>query len=204
MSTIYDRRQKLYNIASTQQGYFSAKQALACGYSHRLQHYHKEKGHWAEIERGFFRLANFPSSPNEDLVRWSFWSRNREDIPQAVVSHESALAIYELSDVIPSKVHLTVPPSFRKKCAGGCVLRRSILPPEAVEKREGFFVTTPLQTIIDVADSALSLEQLEQAVRDALTKGLMVPANISKAKMSASARERIEIVLENIKKKPIL
>jgi len=41
-------------------------------------------------------------------------------------------------------------------------------------------------------------------VRDALTKGLMVPANISKAKMSASARERIEIVLGNIKRKPIL
>ena len=204
MSTIYDRKQKLYNIASTQQGYFSAKQALACGYSHRLQHYHKEKGHWAEIERGFFRLANFPSSPNEDLVRWSFWSRNREDIPQAAVSHESALAIYELSDVIPSTVHLTVPPSFRKKCAGGCVLHRSILPLEAVEKREGFFVTTPLQTIIDVADSALGLEQLEQAVRDALTNGLMVPANISKAKMSATARKRVEIVLENIKRKPIL
>ncbi len=204
MSTLYDRRQNLYNVASTQQGYFSAKQALSCGYSHRLQHYHKEKGQWVEIERGFFRLSNFPSSPNEDLARWSFWSRNREDIPQAVVSHESALAIHELSDVIPSKVHLTIPPFFRKKSAGGCVLHKNILLPEVIEKREGFFVTTPMQTIIDVADSALSLEQLEQAVRDALAKGLMVPANIAKAKMSAAAREKIGLIMENIKRKPVL
>lgn len=204
MSAIYDRRQNLYNVASTQQGYFSAKQALSCGYSHRLQHYHKEKGHWVEIERGFFRLSNFPSSPNEDLARWSFWSRNREDIPQAVVSHESALAIHELSDVIPSKVHLTIPPSFRKKSSGGCVLHRNILLPEVIEKREGFFVTTPMQTIIDAADSPLSLEQLEQAVRDALAKGLMVPANIAKAKMSAAAHEKIDLIMENIKRKPVL
>ena len=32
-----------------------------------------------------------------------------DDPPQAVVSHESALAIHNLSDLLPGKVHLTVP-----------------------------------------------------------------------------------------------
>jgi predicted transcriptional regulator of viral defense system len=124
MKSMDDRRQKLYTVAESQGGYFSAKQALSCGYSHRLQHYHKGKGHWVEIERGCFRLMNYPSSPNEDFIRWSFWSRNRGDIAQAAVSHESALAFHELGDVVPSKIHLTVPPTFRKKAAGGCVLHR--------------------------------------------------------------------------------
>lgn len=200
--TIDDRRQKLFTIASGQQGYFTAKQALACGYSHRLQHYHKEKGHWDEIERGFFRLSNFPASPNEDLVRWSFWSRNRKDEPQGVVSHDTALALHELSDILPSKIHLTVPPVFRKKPAGGCVLHKKILGPEEIEKRDGFWVTTPLRTIIDAAESGLSQEQLEKALRDAFSKGLMVPATISKARIPSTAMDRIVAALENIKKHP--
>lgn len=202
--TIDDRRQKLYAFASGQQGYFTAKQALACGYSHRLQHYHKEKGHWDEIERGFFRIANYPVSPNEDLVRWAFWSRNRNDEPQGVISHDTALALHELSDILPSKIHLTVPPLFRKKPAGGCVLHRKILRPEEIEKREGFLVTTPLRTIIDVAESGLASEQLEKALRDAFSKGLMVPATVLKAKVPRAAMDKITFALENIKKKPTL
>lgn len=204
MKSIDDRRQKLYTVAESQGGYFSAKQALSCGYSHRLQHYHKEKGHWVEIERGCFRLMNYPSSPNEDFIRWSFWSRNRGDIAQAAVSHESALAFHDLGDIVPSKVHLTVPPTFRKKAAGGCVLHRKALPLEALEKHEGFLVTTPLQSIIDAAEGDTSVEQLEQALRDAFQKGLLVPATVTKAEMTPAVRERIEGVMDAIRRKPVL
>ena len=202
--TIDDRRQKLNVVASGQQGYFTAKQALACGYSHRLQHYHKEKGHWDEIERGFFRLSYFPPSPNEDFVRWSFWSRNRKDEPQGVISHDTALALHELSDILPSKIHLTVPPLFRKKPAGGCVLHRQILRPEEIEKREGFLVTTPLKTITDAAQSDISAEHIERALRDAFTKGVLFPANVAKAKMPSAAMQKIAVALDNIRKTPSL
>lgn len=202
--TIDDRRQKLYAVVSGQQGYFTAKQALRCGYSHRLQHYHREKGHWEEIERGFFRLSNYPPSPTEDLVRWSFWSRNRNDEPQGVISHDTALALYELSDILPSRVHLTVPPLFRKIPAGGCVLHKKILAPEEIEKRDGFLVTSPLRTIIDAAESNISMELLEKAVRDAFSKGLLVPSALLKAKVSSVAMPKIYQVLDLIKKKPSL
>lgn len=204
MGNIEDRRRKLYGIAVTQQGYFTAKQALSCGYSHRTQHYHKNQGHWIEIERGFFRLSNFPASQYEDLVRWSFWSRNREDKPQAVISHESALTVHELGDVMPSKVHLTVPLKFRKESQEGCVIHKQILKPDDVEYRDGFMLTTPLRTIVDVAEDSISEDYLEQALRDAFNKGTLVPANIIQSPMSKKAKEKFRTVLNNIKKNPIL
>lgn len=204
MRNIEDKHQKLYNIASGQQGYFTAKQALSCGYSHRTQHYHKEKRHWIEIERGMFRLVNYPASPFEDLIRWFLWSRNRDDIPQAVISHETALSVHELSDIMPGKIHLTVPPNFRKKPPIGCILHKNIIQPESIEQREGFRITTPLKTIIDVAEEGISNDYLEQALRDAFNKGILVPAQVIDAKLSPKAKDKLRIILENIKKKPIL
>lgn len=202
-ATRNDKGQFLLEIAEVQGGYFTAKQALKSGYSYRLQHYHKSKGHWHEVDRGVFRLANYPDSPYEDLIRWSLWGRNREDIPQAVVSHESALVVHELSDVMPGKIYLTIPPLFRKKMSPGCVIYRSIIRPEDIEKRAGFLVTKPLKTIIDVAEGNLSLEQLEKAVRDAFNKGLLNINDIARAQMSNAARGKLRIVMDSIKKNPL-
>jgi len=202
-ATRNDRGRALLEIAEEQAGYFTAKQALKSGYSYRLQHYHKSKGHWIEVDRAIFRLANYPNSPYEDLVRCSLWGHNREAIPQAVISHESALVVHELSDVMPSKICLTIPPSFRKKAQPGCVIYRAIVRPEDVEKRGGFIVTKPLKTIIDVAEGNLGLEQLEKAVRDAFNKGLLNFNDITQARMSHAAREKLRIVIDSIKKNPL-
>ena len=204
MKNMEDKQRKLFRIATEQQGYFTAKQALSCGYSHRMQYYHRTRGHWIEIDRGIFRLSNYPASPHEDLVRWSLWSKNRDDIPQAVISHETALSVHELGDIVPGKTHLTVTPAFRKKSTAGCVIHRKILSLEDIEKREGFSVTVSLRTIIDVAEGGISSEYLEQALRDAFDKGIFVPAQVINAKMPQKAKEKIRKALEQIKKNPIL
>ncbi len=193
---------KLFEIASQQGGYFTAKQAVEVGYSYRLHSYHRHQGNWRIVDRGVFRLVDFPNSLHEDIIRWSLWSRNRADIPQAVASHETALSLHELSDVMPGKIHMTVPPKFRKQ-PSGCVIHKAILKPEETEKREGFFVTTPLRTIIDVAEGNLSLEQVEKAIRDAFNKGLVRLEDFTKNRMSNEAKQKIRIALENIKKNPI-
>lgn len=197
-----ENNRKLFEIASRQGGYFTAKQAVEVGYSYRLHYYHRHKGNWRDVDRGVFRLVDFPDSPHEDLIRWSLWSRNRQDIPQAVASHETALSIHELSDVMPGKIHMTVPPKFRKP-SSGCVIHKAILKPEEIEKREGFFVTTPVRTIMDVAEGTLGLEQVEKAIRDAFNKGLIRLEDFSKINMSKEAKQKIRAALENIKKNPL-
>lgn len=168
------RSEGLFETANRQVGYFTAKQASEAGYGYRLQHYHRERGHWIPVGHGLFRLSRYPEGENEDLVRLSLWSRNREGEPQAVASHETALRLYGLSDLMPGKVHLSVPKDFRKRPPRGVVLHKSDLTDGDVETWNGFKVTTPLRTILDVARSReTSPEHLDSAVREALIRGLV-------------------------------
>ena len=192
---------KLLEIAGKQGGYFTSGQALKAGYSYRLQNYHKEQKHWAEIERGLFRIANFIPSQFDDLIRWSLWSRDKKGNPQAVISHESALVVHELGDVMPAKVHLTVPTKFRKEIPDGVIYHKGNVKPEEVEVRDDFSVTTPIKTITDVAKD-IELEQLEQIIRDGLDKGLIRPVQLQKIHMIMKIRSKISTALKNIKKNP--
>ena len=193
------KKQKLFETASLQQGYFTAKQAIRDGFSYRMHTHYRQNGEWLEIDRGIFRLAQFPNSPDEDFVRWSLWSRDRNGRPQAVISHESALSIHDLSDVMPSKIYFTVPPGFRKKAPKGCVIYRGRISDDEKEQREGFFVTNPLRTIIDSAASNFSIDYLEQAIQEACDKGMIQIIDIVSAEMPEKAKEKIMIVFKKMK-----
>lgn len=193
------KKQNLFDIASLQQGYFTAKEAVQAGFSYRMHTHYKHNGEWLEIDRGIFRLAQFPNSPDEDYVRWSLWSRDRKGKTQAVISHDSALSIHELSDIMPSKIHFTVPPGFRKKAPKGCCIHRGRISDAEKEQREGFFVTNPLRTIIDSAESGFSIDYLEQAVRQACDRGMLQIIDIVSAEMSEKAKEKIILVFKNMK-----
>ncbi|MCP4898772.1 MAG: hypothetical protein GY906_17515, partial [bacterium] len=186
---------RLYQTAATQSGYFTSSQARQAGYAYSQQHYHVSRGNWLRVGRGIFRLCNFPPGEREDLVRWSLWSRNQKGMPQAVVSHDTALAVHALSDVMPARVHLTVPPGFRKKTPPGCVLHTNNLDPEHVESQAGYQVTTPLRTLLDVANSPLSQEHLGKAVSDALERGLIRRRALANAPCSPTARSRLDQAL---------
>ena len=140
-----------------------------------------------------FRLM--PKGEREDLVRWSLWSRDQKGEPQAVVSHDTALTVHNLSDVMPARVHLTVPKGFRKRVVPGCVLHRANLDPESIEPRTGYRVTTPLRTLLDVAESPLSQEHLDAAVRDALERGLVRRQVLQGEQGSPEARRRLDQAL---------
>jgi predicted transcriptional regulator of viral defense system len=188
-------RRLLYEIADSQGGFFTADQALKVGYAYSQQHFHRQSGAWTQVGRGLFRLRDYPPGEREDLIRWSLWSRNQKGIPQAVISHETALTVHDLSDVMPAAVHLTVPPGFRKRVPAGCVLHQAALSPADSEQRSGFRVTTPLRTLIDAAESALSQEHLDRAVHDALQRGLARRGSLATAACSPAARMRLDQAL---------
>ena len=181
MAEARDARSRLYAMAERQAGYFTAGQACEAGYSYAAQAYHHKAGHWLRDGWGIYRLARFPSSPHEEFVRLRLWSRDRSGESRAVVSHESALELYELSDVLPAEVHLTVPKGFRKTPPDGVALYRADLAPGDVREWEGLAVTEPLRTLLDVAASTLSPEHLEAATLEALDRGLVRRAALAKA-----------------------
>ncbi len=190
-----DRADRLFEVADRQAGYFTARQAREAGYDYRLQHYHRERGNWIPIAHGLYRLRQYPNVEDEDLVRLSLWSRDRSGRPQAVVSHETALRLHELTDLMSDRVHLSIPKGFRKEPLKGVVLHKARLDNGDVEHRRGYRVTTPLRTILDIARSPrVSPEHLEAAVAEALERGLVRRKRLRETLEALEDEERRSIV----------
>lgn len=160
-----DLRRRLAALAGEQSGHFTAAQALSVGYSYSAQKFHVDRGNWLRVDRGLFRLPEWPVGEHEDLVRWSLWSAGR-----AVISHETALAVHDLGDVNPAVIHLTVPPNLRSRPPEGIRLHRGDLPEDDIWLYEGFKITTPLRTLLDVAAGTLDLDQLAEAMQQAFER----------------------------------
>jgi predicted transcriptional regulator of viral defense system len=191
-------RRELYAAASLQGSYFTAKQAAAAGYQKQHLDYHTRTGNFERVGRGLYRLPDLPASEHDDLIRWSFWSRGRDDRPQAVISHETALRIHDLGDVLPESVHLTVPPGFRKPCPRGCILHRVRLGEHDLEHRDEFMVTTPLRTLLDVAAGTVPRDQVEKALREAVRQGLIRRSQIECAGAGHPARAALLGLRQNV------
>jgi predicted transcriptional regulator of viral defense system len=163
-----DLRRQLLGLAARQSGYFTAAQAKGIGYSYQAQKYHVDAGNWRRVDRGLFRLPEWPVGEHDDLVRWSLWSKDR-----AVASHETALAVHGLGDVNPRAIHLTVPDNFGQKPPSHIVLHRGELDTGDVQEFEGFRITTPLRSLFDFAGSQAPQETVDKAVADALREGVV-------------------------------
>jgi len=159
--------QGIYEIAEGQGGYFSAAQARGAGFTSDLLSYHARAGRFERVARGVYRLRQYPASPLEDL----FIAQLRAG-PHSAVSHDSALALYELSDVLPAEVHLTVPPMASRRRPG---IRQHTLriAPDEISAREGLRVTTVPRTLADVARSSVSEDRVLQAAQEAVDRGLV-------------------------------
>lgn len=191
------RSHRLYAIAESQLGYFTSTDAKSLGYDYPHQHFHVKRGNWVRVDHGIFRLKNFPSANHEDLIRWWLWTRKK-----GIVSHETAVAVYDLGDILPATVHLTVPPDFRKKPPKGVSLHKAKLVAADFEMRDGFPVTKPLRTIADLTLSHIDPERLSAVVREALQQGLVqkkdllaLSSKLSK-KSERSAQEVLDIAIK--------
>lgn len=167
---------KLFEVAESQQGYFTSKQAKASGYKDNTHPYQVRSGHWIRVHRGIYRLAKFPGSERPDLMIWALWSCNREGEIEGVYSHQTALSIHGLSDILPDKLHMTVPLSFRRNSPIPkiLVIHHKRLPQDGIVLMDGYFVTTPYQTLLDViVEAHISHDLILQAVKAASDRGIV-------------------------------
>src|SRR6266851_5352057 len=109
-----EAERRLSAAAQAQQGFFTTKQAIHVGFAEKTHAYHVRAGNWIREHRGIYRLADFPAGERPDLMLWYLWSQNRKEVPEGTYSHETALSLYELSDIMPSKLQMTVSKHFRR------------------------------------------------------------------------------------------
>lgn len=191
--------EKLYRVAETQKGCFTAQQAHMAGYSTQSQYYHVQCADWDRLARGIFRLRYFPRPERLDLMMYYLWTCDRSAIPQGVFSHETALSLYPYSVWIPDEKHITVPPSFRREARppGKVKLYKGFLSPADVCVMEDVKVTRPVRTLADlVAAGFIAQYHLVDFIRTSLAAGVITDRDLQKADLSDQEWDSIRPLFE--------
>ena len=161
----------LYEIAASQDGYFTTRQAAEAGYSRPLLARHLGSGRISRARRGIYRIVHFPSSDHEDLTVVWLWSDR-----VGVLSHETALALHDLSDALPAKAHMTVPSAWRRRrlrVPSGVVLHYADIAGRERDWSGSVPVTSPRRTLLDCVADRLQPDLVAQAHKQALGRGLI-------------------------------
>jgi predicted transcriptional regulator of viral defense system len=180
---------KLFEIAENQAGYFSSKQAEKIGYSRPNLLYQTEGGKFARIASGIYRITLFPNSPFEDLFIALLKSGDR-----AVVSHDSALTVYDLSDSLPGEIHITIPRTSSRRRMGIKYHTKSITEDE-ITMYQGLRITAVPRTIIDLIESGHDPIQVKKTIIEAVKRGLTTEDKLlqSAEKKSRSIHKKMNL-----------
>jgi predicted transcriptional regulator of viral defense system len=168
---------ELFEIASSQDGLFMAEQAAKAGFYRQLLRRYIESGRVRRVRRGIYRIVHYPQCEHEELAELWLWTKQA-----GVFSHETALALYGLSDVLPKRVYITVPDEWRQrrmKIPRGVALYYAAVRPEERTWVEAVPVTKPDRTLFDCVDGHLSQDLLIQAIQQAQARGLVPPERLA-------------------------
>jgi len=163
---------RLYEMVEEQAGYFTSAQALERGFTKPLISYHSGTGTFRRVGHGLYRFVRFPRTESEELVILWLWSKR-----QGVFSHETALHLHQISDVLPAHMHMTLPVAWsRRRIKVPPVLRLHFADvPESDRAWSGPVpLTAPARTIADCIEAHVSPDLVEQAIAQARSRGLLL------------------------------
>ncbi len=164
---VWDR---LVERAAHQHGYVTTRDARDLDIDPTQLRLMAARGRLERTGRGVYRVPILPRGVHDDLAAALGWSLGR-----GVVSHESALALHGLSDVNPSRIHLTVPRDNHPRAAGGELYRthRRDLALSDVTQVDSLPVTTVVRTIRDCMTTGTDPYQLRPAIDQAERDGTL-------------------------------
>ncbi len=163
-------RDRVLERAAEQHGYITTRDARELEIDPTQLRLMAARGRLERVGRGVYRVPMLPRTEHDELARAVAWTLGR-----GVISHESALVLYGLSDVSPSRVHLTVPRENYPRAAGGELYRlhRRDLDPAEITERDDISVTAVARTIRDCLTGGTDPYQLRLAVDEAEMLGLL-------------------------------
>ncbi len=160
---------ELFEVAADQNGFIGTDDVRDLGGTPQVLSDMLRHGQLDRVAHGLYRFRSFPAAPLDELMQATLWPRRR-----GVISHDSALDLWDLCDVNPAKIHLTVPRAAR--------IRRVVPPVYEVHKRdldaaditrfEGIPVVTPVRAILDGVERHLDQRLIDQAIDVVRRRGL--------------------------------
>ena len=158
-------RDELWEIASAQHGFVTAQQAADAGISKQALQMLVHRGTLERAAYGVYRFPQYPVGEYDQLMLAVLWTR----VPEAVLSHETALDAYGISDVNPNRIHITVGKDrrFRRASGEGYVVHYQDLTPKQV----GWWQEIPTVTPVTAIEQCLVYGTPTYLLRQAIDRG---------------------------------
>ena len=130
------------------------------------------RGSLSSAGHGVYRVPSLPHDRFDQYILARLWARGR-----GVISHDSALVVHELSDINPTRVHLTIPTRYRISRAGGdrYEIHRGDLSVDEITRLDAVTVTTIRRTLHDIV-GVVPAYLARQAIDTARQRGAITPA----------------------------
>lgn len=166
--------ERLREVALDQYGFITTAQAQDVGVSFASLSMMVRRDRLERVARGLFRVPQVPATQYDSFMKAVLWA----GFPEACLSHESALDAWEISDVNPDKIHVTVAARRRitRTVPSSYVIHREDLPANAVTWWEGIPTVTASVAIRQCLASGVPTYLIRQAIERSAHTGL-VPAD---------------------------
>jgi len=181
-------RDELWNVAVDQYGYVTAADARQLGAPVVELGKLAARGKLQRVAYGLYRFPEWPAGTRDHLMEAVLWTRD----PEAALSHDTALDVYELSDINPGRIHVTVPRKSgllrRRHTPAAYVVHYAALTPA----QRGYWEQIPTVTVPTAIDQCIASgvrpDLIRQAIDAAQAQGLIDP--------KTAARERSDLAGE--------
>jgi predicted transcriptional regulator of viral defense system len=169
------RFDELVNLAEEHDGLFTTEQARQSGFSDSVLARLAQRGRLERTARGVYRIPYVPTNRFSQYREALLWAQSHRGPNSVALSHETALAVYGISDANPASIHLTVPKSarLRRESPKNIALHRDELGADEVTVIEGLPVTSVARTVSDLLRTGGRLDIVRQAIADARREGFL-------------------------------
>lgn len=162
---------QLAEVAADQCGLFTLDDAREVGYRANTVAQMARRGRVERVSQGLYRIPFLPEGrlgAYMEAVLWPVGTRG-------TLSHATSLDLWDVCDVNPARLHVTVPRAHRPQRAvpKAYVIHHEDLDVQDVAAIEGVPVVTLARAVRECASDGLAKDLLEQAVRNGRARGLL-------------------------------
>lgn len=158
-------RNELWDIAAMQHGFVTAQQAIDIGVTKGALQMMAHRGTLDRAAFGVYRFPQYPVGEHDQKMLAVLWTR----APEAALSHETAIDAYDLCDVNPNRVHVTVDKARRLRRTGGddYVIHYENLDPAQI----GWWQEIPTVTVKTAIEQCIGYGTPTYLLRQAIERG---------------------------------
>ena len=164
-------RDILLERAFDQYGFVTSDDARSLGVDEKRLVDMERRGTLERVARGLYRFKIIPHTGREQLMEAVLWPRRT----RGVLSHDTALALHDICDIDPAKIHITVPRRYRINREIPSIYtihHRDLADPDRALV-EGIPVVTPARSIEDAIEAHVDPKLIDQSIETARRRGLI-------------------------------